>query len=888
MAKDYIPELLAPAGSIDALKAAVNAGADAVYISGKKFGARKFATNFNESEIEDGLKYAKLRGVKVYVTVNTLISDSQILSVAEYLIWLYKSGVDAVIIQDLGIACLAKEVVPDLDMHASTQMTIHNIPGVKWAYKFGFKRVILSRELGISEVKQIKKESKKIEIEIFAHGALCYSYSGQCLLSSFIGGRSGNKGMCAQPCRKKYILIEGKVDKFGRPSETKSIDIGDKYLLSTRDLAVYESLENIVHSKVDSLKIEGRMRSADYVGIVIKIYRKALDSLSHGEWKPSLEDISKLKLAFNRGFTGGYLTESHHKLVMSREAPGNRGLYIGRVQNYNEKTNTIVIKTENKFKIDRGDGIAFLSPKKSNKPKDFKLHSNLSESYGMALETIPKYKGDKLLLNVGQQVKVGSKLYLTRSISLNHEARAILKNTSQPSIPIDIIMSWDDDLKANLSGKFMGFDGIEHEVNLKSDFKMEKALKKPLTTVQIENQLQKTGKTPFILGKVSIKYHDDLFSPISKLNHFRREFLEKANTILLETFKPNRLKVKEAETRLKRIKEYSPQYEINEKISPIKIALAVYADSLDTVKGCLDGGAKRVYYEPTPIKNNCKPPHQNLENSINPITIDSNRIKRVLSLLTDAENLCKEYDAEFIWKWPQITHQQQLNDYFKVLDSHLTNEIMVDGLGTAIGIKEFNPNIKLSGSAGLNIWNKNSVLTLEKIFNTLTPSAELSKEQLRSIITNSRMNGAKNNFEIVVQGNVDTMISKDCLLSVVPESINNKIKNQFWGIQDEKRRIFPIKIDSEGNTHVLNSVELCLIDYLPIISQIGIDSVVLDLRNKTYDYAREMTSIYLNGIEYIEKEINTAKNMDQLKAMIKSISTGGITTGNFLKGIKKN
>ena len=150
------------------------------------------------------------------------------------------------------------------------------------------------------------------------------------------------------------------------------------------------------------------------------------------------------------------------------------------------------------------------------------------------------------------------------------------------------------------------------------------------------------------------------------------------------------------------------------------------------------------------------------------------------------------------------------------------------------------------------------------------------------------MNGAKNNFEIVVQGNVDTMISKDCLLSVIPESINNKIKNQFWGIQDEKRRIFPIKIDSEGNTHVLNSVELCLIDYLPIISQIGIDSVVLDLRNKTYDYAREMTSIYLNGIEYIEKEINTAKNMDQLKAMIKSISTGGITTGNFLKGIKKN
>lgn len=236
MAKNYVPELLAPAGSLDALKAAVNAGADAVYISGKKFGARKYAANFNESEIEEGLEYAKIRGVKVYVTVNTLINDTQILSVAEYLIWLYKSGVDAVIIQDLGIACLSKAIVPDLDMHASTQMTIHNIAGVKWAAKFGFKRVILARELGIFEVEEILKETENIEIEIFAHGALCYSYSGQCLLSSFIGGRSGNKGMCAQPCRKKYTLIKGEVDKYGKPSEPHSIDINDKYLLSTKIL----------------------------------------------------------------------------------------------------------------------------------------------------------------------------------------------------------------------------------------------------------------------------------------------------------------------------------------------------------------------------------------------------------------------------------------------------------------------------------------------------------------------------------------------------------------------------------------------------------------------------------------------------------------------------
>jgi U32 family peptidase len=886
MAKNYIPELLAPAGSIDALKAAVNAGADAVYISGKKFGARNYATNFDESEIEEGLEYAKIRGVKVYVTVNTLINDSELLSVAEYLIWLYKSGVDAVIIQDLGVACLSKAIVPDLDIYASTQMTIHNIQGVKWAAEFGFKRVILARELNISEVEEIRREAENIEIEIFAHGALCYSYSGQCLLSSFIGGRSGNKGMCAQPCRKKYNLINGKFDKFGRPTEYHPINISDKYLLSTRDLAVYENLDDVVNSKVNSLKIEGRMRSADYVAIVVDIYRKALDSLSNGNWNPDPEDISKLKLAFNRGFTGGYLTEPQHKLVMNRESPGNCGLYIGQVQHFYDKTNTIRVKIENKFKIDKGDGIAFLSPKKSDKA--YKQNSNdISETYGMALETAPKYKGDKLFLNVGQRVEAGSKLYLTRSISINHKARAIIKNTVQPSIPIDIIMSWDKEFKANLSGKFIGFDNVEHEVCLKSDFKMEKALKKPLTTAQIEKQLQKTGKTPFVLGNISINYPGDLFSPISKLNQFRREFLQNANIKLLQTFKPSKFRIQEAESRFEKIRKHSIENRNKQNpLSPNKIALAVYADSLETVKGSLEGGAKLVYYElipPKNCKNNCKTCSQKNDESTN----DLNQIDGISSLLTATENLCNEYGAEFVWKWPQITHQYQLNNYFKILESRSNNRIMVDGLGAAIGIKEFNHNITISGSAGLNIWNKNSVLTLEKFFDTLTPSAELSKEELTSVIVNSLNCGVKNNFEIVVQGNVDTMISKDCLLSAVPESNNENITNQFLGIQDEKRQIFPIKIDSQGNTHVLNSVELCLIDYLPTISQIGINSIVLDLRNKTYDYANQMTSIYSKGLEYIEKEISTTKNMNRLKIKIKNISTGGITTGNFLTGVKE-
>ena len=892
MAKNYIPELLAPAGSIDALKAAVNAGADAVYISGKKFGARKFATNFTDLEIEEGLEYAKLRGVKIYVTVNTLVNDSQLLSVAEYLLWLYKIGVDAVIIQDLGVASLAKKIVPCLDMHASTQMTIHNVPGVIWASKFGFKRVVLSRELGILEVEEIIKKTRYlgIEIEIFGHGALCYSYSGQCLLSSFIGGRSGNKGMCAQPCRKKYTLLSGKMDKYGKPSALHPVDIKDKYLLSTRDLALYQNLEMISKINLNSLKIEGRMRSPEYVALVVNIYRKALDSISFGNWKQNSEDISKLKLAFNREFTGGYLTENNTELVMARDSPGNRGLYIGQVQRYDSKTRTAIVIVKNKYKLEVGDGIVF-KYSNDNYEKTFKKPNENFKTYGMAIEKSPVYKDDKVILKIGMPVKPGSKVYLTRSISLNHEAIQIIKYRPSPSIPIDIVMWWDIDLKAHLEGEFIGFHDKKCKIHLKSSFKMEKAINKPLNTDQIEKQLQKTGKTPFILGKVSIKYPGNLFIPLSKLNNFRREFLEKSQIELLLSYKPSQPHVQEAYERFNNTKKMllpSNKQFVGIDNDNILIDLAVYADSLETVKGALESRANRIYFEVPPKNLNILCSDSKNLDSMYGGSNDS-EIGKVVSLLKQVCQLCKKNRTEFIWKWPQITHQYQINQYYTILEqlSKDFHGVMIDDIGVAEEVKKIEPQLVLYGSAGLNIWNKQTVIQLIKIFNTITPSAELSKEDLKKIISSSRLEDLKSNFELVVQGNVDTLVTKDCLLSLVPKKDIKDIENEFWGIQDEKKQIFPIKIDLEGRTHILNSVELCLIDHLHEISQIGINCIVVDLRTKTYHYARDMISIYKKGLEYINRKENSGKNMNRLKSKIKIISTGGITTGNFLKGIKE-
>ncbi|MDD4689011.1 MAG: U32 family peptidase [Eubacteriales bacterium] len=281
-------ELLAPAGSFEALKAAINAGADAVYFAGSDFGARKFASNFDDEEIVKAIMYCKTHGVKSYITVNTLISDREFKKLCPFLELIYTAGADGVIIQDLGVAKLIREQLPDLPLHASTQMTVCTPDGAKQLEELGFKQVVLSRELTKDQIEEICK-STNIKAEIFVHGALCVSYSGQCLMSSMIGGRSGNRGCCAQPCRMNYTL-DGKKGAF----------------LSLKDLSLINHIETLSQIGVDSLKIEGRMKGPEYISVVTSIYRKAIDGKT-----VTKDDIKLLENIFYRGgYTNGYFTNN--------------------------------------------------------------------------------------------------------------------------------------------------------------------------------------------------------------------------------------------------------------------------------------------------------------------------------------------------------------------------------------------------------------------------------------------------------------------------------------------------------------------------------------------------------------------------------------------------
>ena len=868
-----IPELLAPAGSMDALKAGVNAGADAMYLSGKRFGARQYAANFNQREMSEAIAYAHLRGVKVFVTVNTLIKNKELLQVAKYLTKLYEIGVDALIIQDVGLAKIAQDLIPDLPLHSSTQMTIYNQEGIEWAAEHGFRRVVLAREMKLADIKKLNRKLKKrIELEIFVHGALCYSYSGQCLLSSFIGGRSGNRGMCAQPCRKIYHLIQGKTDPYGKPIEITELTLKDHYLLSTKDLSLNMRLNRICKDSIDSIKIEGRMKSPEYVATVVSVYRRTLDAISSGKWKKREYELSKLKLAFNRGFTEGYILGASHLALMGRDSPSNRGLYLGEVIDYNQDSGETIIHWESSLKPEKGDGILFKSIKMEN-------------LWGEVLGYSPKAKNHRIFLKLKKKIKKGTKVFITRKKSLINEAKEIINNPQLPyQLPLDISISWNHEHTPIVKAFFKHPNGKDVGIEFKADFSMEKANKHPLSENIIIKQLKKTGGTPFIIRKVKMEYPGDLFSSLSNLNYLRREIIERVQNQILKFYLPPLEEIKASESKinnLSRILTSDAEHHSKEIHVPI---LTTYVDSRSSLEASLKAGCQRIYFQPDYKKNkySCLKHKKDYQNYF----------KEISKLLKDALILCNDFNSDLVWKWPEITSRSYLKcvkTYLKPLLETSISGVMVNDLGAAQAVNVNEKKIDLYGSAGLNIWNHMTVQELSSIFKSYTLSPELSKDEIKTVVQNSNIQTKGKIFELMVQGNQVTLISEDCLPYIIKNKLVEQSKNEFLGILDSTNRIFPIRRDFECRTHIFNSVELCLLDHLPSILNIGLDSLVIDTRGKPAKYAKEMVSFYQAGIKKTIKKSPKLKNeLLNLKKKAGKISNGGITTGNFLRGVEED
>lgn len=546
-------ELLAPAGNMECLKQAIFSGADAVYVGCKKFGARKFASNFTNDEIIEAIKLCHLYGVKIYATMNTLVKNDEVDSFLNQVEFLHKNGIDAILIQDFGMLCLVLEKYPNLEVHASTQANTSSKETAELFYKLGVKRVVFSREMSLEEINSI---DVPIEKEVFVHGALCICYSGCCLMSSQIGHRSGNLGECAGSCRLPYTL-----------KHNGKILANNKYLLSTKELNTSTNFKELLESNISCFKIEGRMKSPEYVGFITRFYRNLIDNYEQTNIKKA---NSELKTIFNRGFTTGHLFNCTEEELMNTKSPNHIGLQIGKVIE--------VTKDKIKIKLDKPlnqqDGIRFLN---SNK--------------GLIVNYL--YNKNKKLVNTATDIcYIDNKVGLTENDivckTIDYNLNKSLKELPSRKIPVTITV--EAHINKNLSIELI--DDQNNKISLQGNI-VEKARTEAITQERIKQQASKLGNTPFECQNVHLKCDEEIFISIKELNDIRRSAVEK----LIKKRQNCKVKFESKNVEFKKLQ--------TEKMSPGIVAIVKTEEQLLT---CLSNNIERIYTEVKPLyeKYKCK------------------------------------------------------------------------------------------------------------------------------------------------------------------------------------------------------------------------------------------------------------------------------------------
>jgi putative protease len=848
-----VPEILAPAGSPEAFIAAVNAGADAVYLGGRNFGARMYAANFSPDEMAWAVSYAHLRGARVYVALNILVHDRELPLIAEYLRSLYVMGADAILVQDPGVADMARDLVPGLSMHASTQCSITDADELRWARKAGFERAVLARELSLGEIDRMLEipQEERPEIEIFAHGALCYAYSGRCLLSSVIGGRSGNRGRCAQPCRKPYSLVTGRAGSPGWIGTPEPVNTEGAYLLSTKDLCTLASLPELLQRPLAALKIEGRMRSAEYVAIAVSRYRKAVDALTSGRGPPSAQDVEDLAVMFSREFTRGYLFGDRGPGLMGRSRPYNQGLFLGMIASCGHNIIRF-LPTAVTLPL-AGDGLVGIDPARD-------------ERYGFVLRSDAEIDGPFVIIRQKTGCRPGMGLYLTRSLRLDREAKKIMARQGPPGkVPLDIDLNLrlSASQPPRLTGTIVLHDGKRLKVSREADFIPGIATSRPTSSEEVERQIRKTGKTVFLVREFSITTPGNLFIPVGRLNQFRREFFDTVEKKILSSYLPEEPARQKAGDKLDRLLE-----ELGEcpgKRKTVVPDLAVLCDDRSSADAALEAGCNIVYLEPEPGSS----------------SILSN-------LLPTLESSGRR--GQIAWKWPLITPQdfvETVRPLLPTLRNAGLREIMTESPGTAGALRCATPDIRFSGGSGLNIFNHRSIQAFSGLFDGFTLSPELSGHDISELA--ARIPDTRIMLSVIVQGNITAMISADSLSDLVPERLGKT--DQRFGIRDQTGKIFPFFPNTLGGTQILNSSELCLLDFIPDIAAAGIDRLIIDARSKGTAYAGAMTSVYVDALsekEWVMGSPDSRGVVADLKPKIRSLAAGGITSGHFLRGLSED
>ena len=543
-------ELLAPAGNFEALVAAISNGADAIYLGMDKFGARAYASNFNEETFKQAIEYAHLREVKIYVTMNTIIFEDEVEPMKKMVDFLVSSNVDGIIVQDLVILDYIVNKYPDLEAHCSTQMGIDDLEGTLLFKELGAKRVVLSREVEIEKIKEIKKIAK-IPLEIFVHGALCVSYSGNCLMSGLIGYRSGNRGRCVGSCRKPFNLID----------TTNNINYGNSYILSMKDLCTIDYINE--YKDIDSLKIEGRMKEPAYVANVVSTYRKALDN------QITKADKINLSKTFNRTFTKGYIFHEDKKDITNIDKPNNYGYLIGKIIAKNKLGYKIkldkVLNQNDIIRIDHNGEDINLTVVKMCDDTNKLINSSSTTCY----------------INIKEELAIGDLVYKTKDyLFYNEIEKTYPKEFKRFKLDIEVYAYTNNPLVINCSYK-------NHYVTYEGQDILTEAINKPTDEAIFVKQFDRLNDTVYSLGNVNYN-GDNCFIPAKLINDARRQIVELMNNKRLE--------------RKYEIKNEASSSKINFPKQEVK--LAVFANTPEQYEAAKECGIEIIYNDDNYIRRN--------------------------------------------------------------------------------------------------------------------------------------------------------------------------------------------------------------------------------------------------------------------------------------------
>ncbi len=842
-------ELLAPAGTMDALIAALHNGADAVYLGGKSFNARNSAGNFDLKEISEAVRHAHLHDAQVYVTVNTLLRDDELPLALEYVGDLYRAGVDALILQDIGLASLIRQAFPRLSLHASTQMTVHNSASAKMLEEMGFHRIIAERQLTLAELIRIREEITA-ELEVFAHGALCISYSGQCLMSSLIGGRSGNRGRCAQPCRLEYTLIGSKSGTIENKDGT--------YLLSTKDLNLSEVLPCLIENGFSGLKIEGRMKRPEYVATVVRIYRELIDRYFRNpeEYCVTVEELRQLEQIFNRDFTKGFLMDAKGRDLMSLKRPNNRGVHIGRVTSVDSNRDRVNIQLEKD--IAQGDGIEVWVSVGG------RVGTILDQIYVNNENRDAAYAGEIISIHIEGRIQPGDRVFRTHDSQLIAIAQnTFLNGEESGKIPLKVRVKLKRDEPMAL--EFTDPDGrIVTEVSKKHG---EPARNYVADEKAIEAQLNRTGNTDFFISEYEWDVEPNTFMPVSIINDLRRNALDQLTAAVQKDQLPKDLdeSIQKMNQLLQRLGHSHGKATVT-KLPKLAITVNDYAE----FQAACRAGADIIYWGGDYLKTGDNIPFKEMH-----AEIARSKIRRI----------------ELGFAFPRITKDSELDPIMHQLSiskNFFPHSVRVANLGQLRRMKELAdtllcidyPQHTFNGQA-LDFYRCHGA-------SRVTLSPELTLAQMKDL---SRPEGLE--LECIIHGQLPVMITEYCPIGTVQSKgtefncAPHFCMQEDYAVQDKMEYRFPLVNNGKCRTFILNSKELCLYDNLAEFVDSVFSSLRIEASGRGPSYVGQITSIYRHWLDrFASNEMLDQRELTHAKRVIQELSQGGLTKGHYYRGVE--